>query len=211
MTMSSPATPGRSGFISEPPLSPGAGPPVTPMSARSPQNQPSIEAQVVRLGLMTPDQVATAMREEAESGRSFDEIVVAHGWVSADDLARVREPVAVAAPPPAPVAAVPDPEPEPAPPVAVVPAPEVKPEPEIVEPEVVEAEVVEPVSTAAAVFVRLTNGERVAAGAYESEVGAETRAKELMRALDGDADWPQLDGRFIRPDAVVSIDVELTS
>ena len=209
MTMSSPATPGRSGFISEPPLSPGAGPPVTPMSARSPQNQPSIEAQVVRLGLMTPDQVATAMREEAESGRSFDEIVVGHGWVSADDLARVR----------APVTAVPDPEPQPAPPVAIVPDPEpeaVQPAPieaAFVEPAFVEPEVVMPVATATAaeVFVRLSNGERLGAGAYDSEAGAETRAKDLMRALDGNGDWPQLDGRFIRPDAVVSIDVELTS
>jgi hypothetical protein len=200
MTMSSPATPGRSGYISEPPLSPGAGPPVTPMSARSPQNQPSIEAQVVRLGLMTPDQVATAMREEAETGRSFDEIVTAHGWVSEEDLARVREPVAVAAvPAPPPVTIVPDPDPEP--------------EPQVVEPEVVQPEVFEPAAnaTAASVFVRLSNGERLAAGAYDSEASAESRARDLMRALDGDADWPQLDGRFIRPDAVVSIDVELTS
>lgn len=214
MTMSSPATPGRSGFISEPPLSPGAGPPVTPMSARSPHNQPSIEAQVVRLGLMTPDQVATAMREEAESGRSFDEIVVAHGWVSSEDLARVREPVAVAAVPPPPVSVVPDPEPAPAPPVAIVPdhVPVPLPEP-VVAPEVVAPEVVAPAATAtgAEVFVRLSSGERVGAGAFDSEAGAETRARDLMRALDGNGDWPQLDGRFIRPDAVVSIDVELTS
>ena len=205
MTMSSPATPGRSGFISEPPLSPGAGPSVTPMSARSPQNQPSIEAQVVRLGLMTPDQVATAMREEAETGRSFDEIVVGHGWVSAEDLARVREPVAAPAPPP--VAAVPDPEPIPAPPVAAVPDPEPELDPEP-EPEVLS--VPAPV-VAAEVFVRLSNGERVVAGSFGSEGEAEGRARDLMRALDGEGSWPQLDGRFIRPDAVVSIDVELAS
>lgn len=215
MTMSSPATPGRSGFLNEPPLSPGAGPPVTPMSARNPQNQPSIEAQVVRLGLMTPDQVATAMREEAESGRSFDEVVIAHGWVSAEDLARVREPVAVEAPAPPPVSVVPDPEPAPqAPtPVAVVPDPQPQPEPEPAPIAVAEPVAMVPAATATAagVFVRLSNGERVAAGAYASEADAETRARDLMRALDGDGDWPQLDGRFIRPDAVVSIDVELSS
>lgn len=154
----------------------------------------------MRLGLMTPDQVATAMREEAETGRSFDEVVVEHGWVSAEDLARVREP---ATPAPPPVAVVPDPEPEPQPvPVAVVPDPEPEPEPEPAP---------AAMAVAAEVHVRLSNGERVAAGSFDSEADAEGRARDLMRALDGDGDWPQLDGRFIRPDAVVSIDVELTS
>ena len=82
MTMSSPAAPGPSGFITEPPLSPCTAPispapaPVSQLPSRP--TTPSIEAQVVRLGLMTPDQVATAMREEAETGRTFDEIVIAH-------------------------------------------------------------------------------------------------------------------------------------
>jgi hypothetical protein len=209
MTMSSPVTPGRSGFLSEPPLSPGAAPPTsTPMTTRPPQNQPSIEAQVVRLGLMTPDQVATAMREEAETGRSFDEVVIGHGWVSAEDLARVREPDAAPAPPPPPA-----PAPAPAPPVAVVPDPPpvaVVPDPPPVA--VVPDPEPEPVHTATAeIFVRLSNGERVAAGSFESESAAEQRARELMQALDGHGEWPRLEGRFIRPDAVVSIDVELGS
>ena len=29
-----------------------------------------------------------------------------------------------------------------------------------------------------------------------------------MRLLDAGGDWPQLDGRYIRPDAIVSIDVD---
>lgn len=209
MITSSQAVPGSSGFINEPPLSPGAAPsaptpaPVTQLPSRP--STPSIEAQVVRLGLLTPDQVATAMREEAETGRTFDEIVVGHGWVSAEDLARVREPVAAPAPPP--VAAVPDPEPIPAPPVAAVPDPEPELDPEP-EPEVLS--VPAPV-VAAEVFVRLSNGERVVAGSFGSEGEAEGRARDLMRALDGEGSWPQLDGRFIRPDAVVSIDVELAS
>src|SRR4051812_26595798 len=129
MTLSSPASSGAAGF-SEPPLSPGAAP-VTQVPMTQPPSRPttpSIEAQVVRLGLMTPDQVATAMREEAETGRTFDEVVVEHGWVSAEDLARVREPDPPAAPP---VAVVPDP-----PAVAIVPDPEpvaVAPTPEPVE------------------------------------------------------------------------------
>src|SRR5436190_23069582 len=125
MTMSSAATSGSSGFINEPPLSPGAAPvtsfpaPVSQLPSRP--TTPSIEAQVVRLGLMTPDQVATAMREEAETGRTFDEIVIDHGWLSADDLGRLREPDAALPTPPSAPAAV---EPAPValvPPVAAVP------------------------------------------------------------------------------------------
>lgn len=210
MNLSSPASPTPSGFISEPPLSPGAAPvsatpppaaaaaavpaPVAPPRPAA----PSIEAQVVRLGLLTPDQVATAMREEAETGRTFDEVVVGHGWVSEEDLARVRAPEAPVAPaPPVPVAppppalaavpaprpvAVPDPEPEPAPAPAHAPTAEV--------------------------FVHLTNGERISVGEFENEVAAETRVRELMKALDSGGDWPQLDGRYVRPDAVVSIGIE---
>ena len=63
----------------------------------------------------------------------------------------------------------------------------------------------------AQVFIRLTSGERIAAGTFDGADPAEGRAKELMRALDADADWPCIDGRYIRPDAVVSIDVELTT
>jgi subtilisin family serine protease len=128
-------------------------------------------------------------------------------WQSSYGYGRVDVAAALAAavpttppppPPPAPppMAVVPDP-----PPVAAVPDPEPEPEPEPM--------VVADVATAAEIFVRLSNGERVPAGSFESEGAAEQRARELMQALDGHGEWPRLDGRFIRPDAVVSIDVEL--
>ena len=62
----------------------------------------------------------------------------------------------------------------------------------------------------AEVFIRLASGERVEVGAFDGQAAAEQCARELMVALDSGGDWPQIDGRFIRPDAVVSIDVELT-
>ena len=62
----------------------------------------------------------------------------------------------------------------------------------------------------AEVFIRLASGERVEVGAFDGQAAAEHCARELMAALDSGGDWPQIDGRFIRPDAVVSIDVELT-
>jgi hypothetical protein len=169
MNLSSPAPPVSPGFVNQPPVSPGgtASPPVQ-----------SIEAQVVRMGLMTPDDVATTMREEAETGRTFAELAVEHGRISADDMARLTEPEP-AAPAPAPAAPQPQDATEPTPLEGVT----------------------------AEVFVRLTSGERIAIGAFDGQSAAEECARELMAALDSEGDWPQIDGRYIRPDAVVSIDV----
>lgn len=211
MNLSSPASPGASGgFITEPPLSPGAAPiastptpPPAPAPAPKASGGMSIEAQVVRLGLLTPDQVATAMREEAESGRSFDDVVVEHGWISADDLARVRQPeaevVPITPPPPAP-APPPAPNPEPIAAVtSIAPVQSISPAVEEMRSE-----------RSASVFVRLTSGERIPVGEFDSAEAAESRARELMQQLDGDGEWPQIEGRYVRPDAVVSIDVDAT-
>jgi hypothetical protein len=193
----------QSGFLGEPPLSPGVAPTARPVAAATPPTPaatPSIEALVVRMGLMTPDEVATTMREEAETGRSFGELAVENGRIKAEDLARLTEPE-TPAPAPPPLAAVPEPAPEPmsAPETEPIAESEREPEPE-------------PAAQAhAAVFVRLTSGERIAAGGFDGQEAAEARAKELMDALDANGEWPQLEGRYVRPDAVVSIDVELTS
>jgi hypothetical protein len=168
MNLSSPAPPVSPGFVNQPPVSP---------SAAAPAPVQSIEAQVVRMGLMTPDEVATTMREEAETGRSFADLAVEHGRISAEDMARVTAP-------------------EPAAAAAAQPAPAPAPQP------------VERVT--AEVFVRLTSGERIVVGAFDGQAAAEECARELMAALDSEGDWPQIDGRYIRPDAVVSIDVDLT-
>jgi hypothetical protein len=157
------------------------------------------------MGLMTPDEVATTMREEAETGRSFAELAVERGRISAEDMAKLTssehaaepapQPPAAPAPPPAPV------QPAPEPVAAAKPAPEPAPAPK---PEPKAAQVT------AEVFVRLTSGERISVGAFGGQSAAEQCARELMAALDSDGDWPQIEGRYIRPDAVISIDVELT-
>ena len=59
--------------------------------------------------------------------------------------------------------------------------------------------------------MRLTSGERISAGAFDSQEAAERRARELMIAVDAHGDWPCVDGRFIKPDAVVSIDVDVST
>src|SRR6266542_3604923 len=197
------------------PQSPAAAPPEAPVA---PTEAPSLESTLLRMRLVTPDQIASAMREEAETGRPIAEIVVANGWVSADDLARLQntapasaavvaqapEPaVAAPAPPPAPVAA-PTPEPvaqEVAP--AHAPAPAAAPAPAPVQ-SAPRADV------GARVFVRLENGERIEVGDFEGFESAKKRARELMDELGQAAEWPFLSGRYVRPGAIVSIDIDLT-
>jgi hypothetical protein len=194
MNLSSPAPPLSPGYVSEPPVTPG------PVASGPVQ---SLEAQVVRMGLMTPDDVATTMREEAETGRSFAELAVERGRISAEDMARLTGGAQAAGPPVASAPVLP-------PPAQPAPEPVAAAKPEPVPPPSAESEPI-PQQLTAEVFVRLTSGERIGVGAFDGQSAAEQCARELMAALDSDGDWPQIDGRYIRPDAVVSIDVELTA
>jgi hypothetical protein len=226
-----------------PPLAEARPAPAAPAAA--PAAAP-LEALLLRFRLVTPDQMATAMREETETAKNLATIVVEKGWVSPEDLASVQayadsrstQPAAPAeaapapAPAPAPVvdaapafepAPVAEPAPvfepapvvEPAPafapvaqaPAAVAPEPVAQPlapppAPEIAPPPA-------PGATATRVLVRLTTGERVDCGTFEDRQSAHTRARELMRELREDGEWPFVAGRFVRPDAVVSIDLEI--
>jgi hypothetical protein len=61
------------------------------------------------------------------------------------------------------------------------------------------------------VGVRLTTGELIEVAAHEDEAAARAEATALMRYLrDGRGDWPFLAGRFVRPETIVSIDVDAT-
>ena len=61
------------------------------------------------------------------------------------------------------------------------------------------------------VGVRLTTGEMIEVAAHEDEAAARSEATALMRYLrDGRGDWPFLAGRFVRPETIVSIDVDAT-
>jgi hypothetical protein len=66
-------------------------------------------------------------------------------------------------------------------------------------------------ATAYAVLARLSTGDRIEVAAHDDEPAARAEATALMRYLrDGRGDWPYLDGRFVRPDAIVSIDIDET-
>jgi hypothetical protein len=67
--------------------------------------------------------------------------------------------------------------------------------------------------TAAAVVqvplvVRLSNGELIPVGIFPSHETAKTKARQMTRELEESRVWPFLAGRFIRPDAIVSIDID---
>jgi outer membrane biosynthesis protein TonB len=176
------------------PVAPGPAEPETPAGL-------PLEGLLLRFGLITTEQLTEAMRERTATGKDIGAIVVERGWVDAAQLARVASygPAFEPEPP-----AEPAPAPEPVP-VAVA-EPEVEPTPSPAPP---------PPAPAAAsgqrvkVFVRLTSGERVDAGTFDGLEGAKARGAEIARTLAGEApEWPFVAGRFLRPDTIVSLDVE---
>jgi hypothetical protein len=162
--------------------------PVHPAEPEAPAGLP-LEGLLLRFGLVTTEQLTEAMRERSATGKDIGAIVVERGWVDAAQLARVVSGDTASAPEPAPEPeAAPEPEPAPTPPP--------------------------PAATRAAaqrveVLVRLASGERVDAGSFESLDQAKERGAEIARTLAADApEWPFVAGRFLRPDTIVSLDVE---
>ena len=63
-------------------------------------------------------------------------------------------------------------------------------------------------ATTVRVLARLSNGERIEVGVHDDESAAKAEATALMRFLrEAGGDWPFLNGRFVRPDAIVSVDI----
>jgi len=164
---------------------------------------PSTDNPLVRLGLLSTDQVDEALEDQRSSGKHVAQIAVERGWVTREQLAElVSQPAGPAAP------AAPEPEPAPvaAPVLEVAPEPESKPEPKQ-----------EPVQTAPAlesvarVYARLATGERIEVASFPELQDARMRAEEVVRDLSAERpEWPCFSGRFVRPEAIVSLDVEAT-
>ena len=57
--------------------------------------------------------------------------------------------------------------------------------------------------------IRLTNGEGVEAGDFSDQNAAKEEAKAIMTQIaDADAaEWPFVNGRFLKPDSIVSVDI----
>jgi hypothetical protein len=112
--------------------------------------------------------------------------------------------------PASPPASFPEPQTVPEPPPLDVPAPPaaVQPEP-VAQPQAPTPPVPATAPrTGHAVLVRLTNGEQIEVALHADPAAAAAEATALMRYLrDGRGDWPFIAGRFVRPDAIVSIDL----
>ena len=59
------------------------------------------------------------------------------------------------------------------------------------------------------ISLTLDTGDRLEVTTHDDEGSARAEATDLMRYLrDGRGDWPFVGGRFVRPERIVSIDVE---
>jgi hypothetical protein len=118
-----------------------------------------------------------------------------------------------------PTAAEPEPAPPVLPPAAVEPepvAPYAAPVPEFADPAPSLVSIVAPEppslpATTYRVLVRLDSDEQIEVAAHADPSSARGEAATLMRYLrDGRGDWPFVGDRFIRPDRIVSVDIEET-
>ena len=58
--------------------------------------------------------------------------------------------------------------------------------------------------------MRLLGGDEVELGSFDDRDGAMEAAQELVArfsAAEAAGEWPEVEGRFLRPDSVASIDV----
>jgi hypothetical protein len=193
---------------------PAPAPAPTPEPVASPDPQPFAEPPVSE-PVPTP-----------EPSSAFEPGVEPEPPVVASEPPLRVEPVHTPAPPPPapvsePVASVepiPLPQPEPAPPAPPYPPAATAPEPPFEAPAVpapaepTPAETPEPVAAGAPAWrltIRLTNGERVEAGDYADQESAKQEAKAvMMQVADADSgEWPFVNGRFLKPDTIVSVDI----
>jgi hypothetical protein len=209
---------------------------VAPGDAAAPSARSPFETLLLREGIVTSEQLSAAMTEEAQTGRPLKEIIVQRGWVSAEALQRLLgggtsvapaatshatpapQPMQPAAVPPAEPAPVPPPAPAAPPPVLapppvqlapVPPAPPAPPAPVRSALEADPNDEVEEVDQTVGVFMHLTSGDRIWAGRFASAEVAERRAEDLIDQLirPEPGVWPRFGGRYVRPEAVVSIEL----
>lgn len=214
------------------PLPTSTEPEPAPAPAAPASQAPGIlERKLLQFGLVTMDQLGEAMREEAATGHPVTAILLERGWVSEEQIAQLLDPAPqlAVAPEPAPVpplVAVAEVPPEPAPvPMAEVP-PEPTPEPiptlappappapepaaEVTPPApAFDPSPAAPSSLAFHLYIRLSTGERIDANTFVDLNEARLHAEDLVKKLASNSHvWPHFGGRYIRPEAIISIDVE---
>lgn len=206
------------GGISGPPVSPApvgahADLPQAPVApsgvSRRPLSEEEIrtlpmQALLVRNGALTIEHLSDALRENVSTGRTVEDIAVERGWVSAEEVSRLlaaKRALASHAEPESEQQHMPL-----APPPTLTPAPNDEPARNV---GMLDPDGQVDLDTSVGVFLNLTNGERLWAGRYQSEEEAMLRAQEIVRSLmrPEPGAWPEFGGRFIRPEAVISVEL----
>jgi hypothetical protein len=186
---------------------------VQPVVAPEPEPAPAPRVVVPQPEPVVPQVVVPEPVEQVVEPEPVPEVVVpqpVHTVPVPEPVQPVAAPEPVQPEPvPAPAAVQPVAAPAPVEPVVTTPEPV---ELVVAAPEPVETE--QPAASPALqvhVMLRLTNGERIQMASFEEKDAARQFALELSRELALSADWPFIGGRFVRPEAVVSIDIDLTA
>lgn len=64
-----------------------------------------------------------------------------------------------------------------------------------------------PAASVVGVVLHLENGERITVGCFRSDDGARRRAEELVDQLSRPGQWPNVGGRFVKPELVLSVEL----
>jgi hypothetical protein len=217
---------------------PPAAQPTPTVTLAPPVPEPTPETLIFRAGLLTPDQLGELVQERVSSGRTVEQIVVDRGWADAATVARalgLEPPAAEVAVPvvevAVPVVEVAAPVVESHAPVAQIPTQPVEvhvqaaqtaaPSAAVAEPAplhvvtipVAESstELVETEATAIEfrVVLRFAGNEVTEMARFETATEAKDAAHAIAAELAGARDeWPFLGGRYVRPEAVLSVDVD---
>ena len=143
--------------------------------------RPPPEAELVQAGKLSMGQLAQAHRDRLETGKQVLDIIVDRGWISAEEVAELRDAYGIETPAPPAMQAAPEPSPETG---AVPPA------------------------ARYAIAIRLTNGDLITAGETEGSDKAAALGHAVVADLTKeDGEWPFFGGRYINPETIVSVDL----
>jgi hypothetical protein len=143
---------------------------MTNLAAHNAEPTLPLQALLVRTGRITLEQLAEAIRENVQTGRNVEDIVVSRGWISADEVARLRPRAVQEA------------------------APASGPE----------------LADSVDVYLNVENGERLRVAHFATEPEAQLHAQELVESFvrPEPGVWPRFGRWLVRPEAIVSVQVE---
>ena len=188
------------------PLEPPRAPDPDGNGAAPPRDELPLETLLYNTGLITAEQLGELVRDSVLLERPVAEVALERGMVEPETLRALLAPQ----PPPAPTAFIERVDVTSLPPDVVEQLHEATGETWGHHVEPFELKAVPATESAAAytVMLRFENGERLAVDSAATYDGATELARALAARFADAAEWPFAGGRFIRPETVVSVDLE---